>query len=157
MHYSVVILVKKGKDLEEIMAPHREYYDAVDPETGKHFTPDRSVGIWDWWVEGGRWEGYFDGKNRISPADWLKLDNEKKKTPYGYINEWGTYCPKEVYVPGGFPEVHTGPYFSEKREWMARTSHFLDVPHYEQTFKLWIQEMANEWPKSQLVIVDIHR
>lgn len=156
MHYGIAVLVQDGTDLNEIMSSHREYYDAVDPETDEHFTPAYGGGIWDWWVEGGRWEGYFDGKNRISPADWLKMDWEKQKVPFGYIDHYGMYCAKEVYVPGGFPELWTG-YLSQKQEWKARTSYFLPVPHFDQTFKLWVQEMSREHPKSQLVIVDIHR
>ncbi|MGN6128492.1 MAG: hypothetical protein ACTHON_18190 [Humibacter sp.] len=134
MHYIIHVFTEPGGDVEKAMEPFRERYDEDDNWTGE----------WDWWVTGGRWEGYFNGENAAPAAQVLAMDT-RFDSPYAYLTLDGRWLPKEEYVPGGFPDP------TETRP--DRVSHFREIPGYVEGYRAYLTSV----PEGTVVTtVDIH-
>ncbi len=60
--------------------------DPVEDRYGYWQNPNAK---WDWWVIGGRWDGYFDGTNVINVRDYdTSIDIEVYNTRYKEWKEW---------------------------------------------------------------------
>lgn len=94
MHYVIHVFTEPGGSVDDAMEPFRERYEGEGDDAS-------FVGEWDWWVTGGRWEGYFDGKNEASASQVLGMET-RFDSPYAYITLDGRWLPKELYVPEGY-------------------------------------------------------
>jgi hypothetical protein len=155
MHYIVNVFVKPGDSLEDAMAPFREDI-GVDDDAGAWHGQRQ----WDWWVEGGRWEGYFNESTNVTTAGELVSGEVKGKfdTPFsfvtlskvdGYPNVSRLWHSKETHVPVGFYEE------SKRRDGSPSwgLSYFIDAPNYKKHFEDYLREV----PADTLVYaVDVH-
>jgi len=125
MHYVGVVFTREDSSVEDALAPFEE----MEREDG---TLD---GEWDWWVEGGRWEGSQD--------DFESGD----RIPYFFLTLDGEWNAKEEYIPEGYPDEGHG-YGTPKR------SYFRDIPNYDERYLGYLKSV----PEGTVVtVVDIHR
>jgi hypothetical protein len=129
MHYIVHVFTEPQGSVKDALEPFRERYD----DNGEW------VGEWDWWVEGGRWEGYFDGQNQV-PAERARTVKTRFTSPYVYLTLDGKWRPKEEYVPEGFEED-------------GRRQHFRDVEGFEQGYLDYLASVPDD---TVVTTVDIH-
>lgn len=129
MHYIVHVFTEPGGSVGDALEPFRERYDDNEESTGE----------WDWWAEGGRWEGYFDGQNQVT-ARQAQTIKTLFTSPYVYLTLEGEWRPKEEYVPEGFEQD-------------GRKQHFRDVPNYEQGYKDYLASVRDD---TVVTAVDIH-
>lgn len=162
MHYIVNVFVKPGDSLEDAMAPFNEEIDK-DDDAGAWYDQRH----WDWWVEGGRWEGYFNESTNVTTAGELVSGEVKGKfeTPFSFVtlsqadkypNVSRRWHSKEIYVPVGF--------YEERERWDGSPSkadgspswglsRFIDAPNYKKHFEDYLREV----PADTLVYaVDVH-
>jgi hypothetical protein len=135
MHYVIHVFTELEGSVEDAMEPFRERYesDAEDAEW---------VGEWDWWVTGGRWGGYFDGKNEL-PAHEALVAKTPFDSPYAYLTLDGRWLPKEQYVDGGFPDPKNP----------DRKSYFREVEGFTEDYRAYLSSV----PEGTVVTaVDIH-
>jgi hypothetical protein len=137
MHYVIHVFTEPGGSVEDAMEPFRERYesDADDAEW---------VGEWDWWVTGGRWEGYFGGQNALQALE-VPAAKTPFASPYAYLTLDGKWLPKEVYVPEGFPDPAP--------ENPDRKGYFREVEGYEEQYKAYLAAVPAD---TMVTTVDIH-
>ncbi|MEW1547503.1 hypothetical protein [Streptomyces tsukubensis] len=128
MHYLIHVFTEPGGSVEEAMEPFKEHDD------GEELT-----GEWDWWVEGGRWPGYFDGENRTTAGAASGIETAFK-APYAYLTLDGRWLPREEYLPKGF-QVH------------GRTEYLREVDGYERGY---LEYLASAPGNTVVTAVDIH-
>lgn len=129
MHYIVHVFTKPEDSVADAMEPFRERYN----------DDNEWVGEWDWWVEGGRWEGYFGDRNHVTALE-ARTIKTRFESPYTYLTLEGKWLPKEEYVPEGFEEEGV-------------TQHFRNVEGYEQGYKDYLASVPDD---TVVTTVDIH-
>lgn len=120
MHYIVHVFTEPGGSVADALKPFQER----DADDGTF------VGEWDWWTEGGRWEGHFDGKNQVT-ADQARVIETTPETPYVYLTLKGEWRPAELW---------------DGQDWN-------DVEGYEQGYKDYLASVPDV---TVVTAVDIH-
>lgn len=133
MHYLIHVFTEPNGSVEDALEPFRER-DGDD---------DNVVGEWDYWSEGGRWHGYFDGVNAVSAADALTVKTPFA-APYAYVTLDGRWVAKEEYVPEGFSDPTD--------EFPEFKSYFRPVEDYEDGYRAYVESV----PQATVTTVDIH-
>lgn len=141
MHYVVHVLDDGSKTLDKRMAPHEEWYGETDKRQ------EVSVGHWDWWVVGGRWEGYFGGVfDHVTAGEILDGTAEPRfDAPYAFIDLDGNWHAKEIYLPSGFLDEEHG-------RGTPKRSYFLPVPGYTELYRKFLEMDRGV----RVITVDIH-
>jgi hypothetical protein len=139
MHYIVHVFTEPGGSVEDALEPFRERYES-DAEDAEY------VGEWDWWVTGGRWEGYFNGENSATAGDLAAGVLETRlDSPYAYLTLDGRWLPKEEYVPEGFP--------NPSPEHPDRVGYFREVEGYAEQYLKYVSAVPAD---TMVTTVDIH-
>lgn len=149
MHYIINVFVEPGKSLDAAMEPFRE-----EMEEGDESRAWSNHSKWDYWVEGGRWDGYFNEVDNQTTAGELASGKVKGffDVPYGFLTlPWSDgkevsrlWHEKEIYIPQGF---------LADDEPDLRLSHFLPAPNYETHYRRYVKSV----PQDTFVhAVDIH-
>lgn len=138
MHYVVHVFTEPGGSVEDAMEPFRERYD--DEGEGE----PTWVGEWDWWVTGGRWEGYFEGKDAVTADVALKTETPFA-SPYAYLTLDGKWLPREQYIPEGFPDPSP--------ENPDRKGYFREVEGFTEQYKAYLAAVPAD---TMVTTVDIH-
>lgn len=155
MHYIVNVFVKPGDSLEDAMAPFNEEIDK-DDDAGAWYDQRH----WDWWVEGGRWEGYFNESTNVTTAGELVSGKVKGKfeVPFSFVtlsrdekhpDVSRSWFSKEIYVSPGFYQLQ--PVWGGEKEWGL--SYFMDAPNYEKHFNDYLQQVPGD---TLVYAVDVH-
>jgi hypothetical protein len=159
VHYIVNVFVAPGDSLEAALKPFNEEIP-IEDENGAWYGQRH----WDWWVEGGRWEGYFDGENVTTAA---KLAPGKVKgsfeVPYAFVtlpsmekypNVSRMWHARKIYLPVGFYENRPYGWGDNAGKDYWTLNHFFEVPHYEKHFNDYLRKV----PEDTLVYaVDVHQ
>lgn len=160
MHYIVNVFVKPGDSLKDAMAPFNEEIPVEGDDSGAWYGQRH----WDWWVKGGRWDGYFGGENVTTAGKLASGELEGKfKVPYAFVtlskmekypNVSRLWHAKEIYVPVGFYENRPMSWGEDEGKDRWTLSHFIDAPNYEKHFR----DYCSEVPEDTLVYaVDVHQ
>jgi hypothetical protein len=166
MHYCINVFVTPGDSLRGALAPFCEDLSVDDPRAAW-----KNSSKWDYWVNGGRYDGYWktetgEGRNVASVKDILRgALTPRFEVPYAFVtlsrnerypNVSRGWFEREIYIPGGFYNTWKRPKWAggdgETEEF--RLDHFIDAPHYNQHY----QDYLREVPEDTLVyVVDIHK
>lgn len=123
-HYAVLVTNTNKKSLSEQLEPFYEHC-LCDPSAK-----------WDWWVEGGRWDGFLvdkDGKygNRCLVKD---LDFDEIHVPYAFLHE-GEWTEKG------------------KMGWFGISDDKYSDEEWAKKFREFIKSLD---PETEIAIVDCH-
>lgn len=165
MHYIVNVFVKPGDSLEEAMAPFNEEISRDEEYDEEGVGAWHGQRHWDWWVEGGRWNGYFGEEGNVTAAGKLASGEVKGRfdTPYAFVtlsrsenypNVSRLWHAKEIYIPVGFYENQPLNWGEKKGKDNWRLNHFLDAPNYKKHYNDYLKSV----PEDTLVYaVDVHQ
>ena len=169
--------VKKLKTLKgKINAIHRYYGGGIDKD-GLYWVNNPNA-KWDWWVEGGRWDGWlvkkngekcnrclvkeldFDGMRKAELEDRAKYYDEEIKKPEPFFWGYKQIPTRDEYVYGA--EISVIPYaVLHDGEWIEKGEmgwFGIDDPHYtEEDWEKKFQEFFKTLdPETEVTIVDCH-
>lgn len=169
--------IKKLKTLRgKINAIHRYYGGGID-EGGLYWLNNPNA-KWDWWVEGGRWNGWlvkkngekcnrclvkeldFDGMKKAELEDRAKYYDKEIKKSEPFFWGYKQIPTRDEYVYG--VEISVSPYaVLHDGEWIEKGEMGwwgIDDPHYtEEDWEKKFQEFFKTLdPETEIAIVDCH-
>lgn len=166
MHYVYNLFMEPGDNLNErieaAMAPQEEGLPEVSEDSNHEIKRGWNYrsGEWDWYVVGGRWDGYFGEQGNIVPAEYIQDGTAKARfsEPFGFITlpTWHKeveqsrqWHKREIYIPQGFwsPRGYAG------KTGDYGLDYFFRVPHYEKHFNDYLNSVPSE---TLVVAIDIH-
>lgn len=95
-------------------------------------------GKWDWYEIGGRWNGYFHGRNVIKAKSLLKSPDLKVRRLYSIVSPDGEWHEVEKLINTGFFKFDT-------------------VKKSDSRWLIELKQVLSRFPEHRVVCVDMHR